>query len=69
MARRSGQIKVGRAAGALRTFLRRHTGVHIWLAGVLALFAVYWWGRSSPAAANAVSGVTQRLKDGSARRR
>lgn len=48
-------------------FFKRHLGVHIWLAGVLALFGVYWYGRSSPAAANAVSAVTQHIKDGYAR--
>ena len=48
-------------------FFRRHMGVHIWALGVLALFGVYWYGISSPAAANAVSAVTQSLKDGYAR--
>ncbi len=45
-------------------FFRRHRRVHIWALGVLALFAIYWYGISSRGAANAVSGVTQRLKDG-----
>ena len=48
----------------MRAFFKRHLGVHIWLLGVLALFALYWAGVSSPAAANAVCAVTQRLKDG-----
>lgn len=45
-------------------FLRRHRGVHIWLAVILALFAVYGYGVSSRRAANAVCAVTQRIKDG-----
>ncbi len=45
-------------------FLRRHRGVHIWLAVILALFAVYGWAVSSRAAANAFCAVTQRVKDG-----
>ena len=48
-------------------FIRRHKLVHIWAAGVLALFGAYWYGISSPGAANAVSGVTQAVKDGYAR--
>lgn len=48
-------------------FLRRHKAVHIWLAGVAALFGVYWYGISSREAADAVSAVTQRVKDGYAR--
>ena len=48
----------------MRGFLKRHKGVHIWLLGVLALFGVYWYGISSPRAANAVSGFTQGMKDG-----
>ena len=48
-------------------FFRRHQLVHIWALGVLALFGVYWYGISSRAAANAVSGATQILKDGYAR--
>ena len=51
----------------MQDFLKRHWAVHIWALGVLALFGVYWYGISSPAAANAVSGVTQTLKDGYAR--
>lgn len=51
----------------MRAFFKRHLGVHIWLAGVLSLFGIYWYGRSSPAAANAVSAVTQHVKDGYAR--
>ncbi len=51
----------------MRAFFKRHLFVHIWALGVLALFAVYWYGVSSPAAANAVSGVTQCVKDGWAR--
>ena len=34
---------------------------------MLALFGVYWYGISSPQAANAVSRATQVLKDGYAR--
>ncbi len=48
----------------MRGLLRRHRGVHIWLLGVLALFGVYWYGISSPRAANAVSSFTQGMKDG-----
>ena len=48
----------------MKNFLKRHLGVHIWALGVLALFGAYRWAIRSPAAANAVSGVTQALKDG-----
>jgi len=51
----------------MKAFLKRHWRVHTWLLGVLAIFALYWYGISSRAAANAVSGVTQRLKDGYAK--
>ena len=51
----------------MRTFFKRHLWVHIWALAVLALFCGYWYGISSPAAANAVSAVTQRVKDGYAR--
>ena len=47
-----------------KTFFKRHLLVHIWALAVLALFGLYWYGISSPAAANAVSGVTQIVKDG-----
>ena len=50
----------------MRGFLRRHRGVHIWLLGVLALFGVYWYGISSPRAANAVSSFSQGMKYGCA---
>lgn len=48
----------------VKTFFKRHLGVHIWALAVLALFLVYWIGVSNRAAANAVSGVTQVIKDG-----
>jgi len=48
----------------MRVFLKRHLGVHIWAAAVALLFAVYGYGISSSRAANAVSGLTQVLKDG-----
>ena len=51
----------------MRKFFRRHLGVHIWALAVLALFGVYWYGISSRQAANAVSAVTQGIKDGYAR--
>ncbi len=51
----------------MKAFFRRHLAVHLWALGVLALFCVYWYGISSPAAASAVSSVTQGLKDGYAR--
>lgn len=51
----------------MREFLKRHRGVHIWLLGVLAMFGVYWYGISSPQAANAISAFTQKMKDGYAR--
>ena len=51
----------------MREFLRRHRAVHLWALGVLALFCTYGCATSSPAAANAVSAVTQRIKDGWAR--
>ena len=51
----------------MRAFFKRHMGVHIWALGVLALFGAYWYGVSSRQAANAVSAVTQVIKDGYAR--
>lgn len=51
----------------MRAFFKRHMGVHIWALGVLALFGTYWYGISSRQAANAVSAVTQAVKDGYAR--
>ena len=51
----------------MKAFFKRHIGVHIWALGVLALFGVYWYGISSRQAANAVSAVTQAVKDGYAR--
>ena len=48
-------------------FIKQHKLVHIWAAGVLAVFCAYWYGASSPEAANAVSGATQTLKDGYAK--
>lgn len=47
----------------MKAFLKRHWRVHIWLLGVLGIFGIYWYGTSSRQAANAVSAVTQRLKD------
>lgn len=51
----------------MTAFLKRHWRVHIWLLGILAMFGIYWCGISSRTAANAVSAVTQSLKDGYAR--
>ena len=51
----------------MREFLKKHWAVHIWALLVAALFGLYAWGISSRAAANALSAVTQRLKDGYAR--
>ena len=48
----------------MRAFLKRHRGVHIWAMLVAALFGLYAWGISSREAANAVSAVTQAMKDG-----
>ncbi len=31
----------------MRAFFKRHLFVHIWALGVLALFAVYWYGARS----------------------
>ena len=47
----------------MTAFLKRHWRVHMWLLGDLALFGVYWYGISSREAANAVSAVTQSMKD------
>ena len=49
------------------SFLKRHKAVHIWAVLVAALFGIYAYGISSREAANAVSSVTQTLKDGYAR--
>ncbi len=51
----------------MAAFLKRHRGVHIWLAVVVAVFGLYRWGISSAAAANRVTAVTQVIKDGYAR--
>ena len=51
----------------MRVFFRRHRGVHIWALLVIGLFCLYGYGISSREAANAVSAVTQALKDGYAR--
>ena len=51
----------------MRAFLKRHRAVHIWALLVAALFGLYSWGISSRQAANAVSAVTQAMKDGYAR--
>ena len=51
----------------MRDFLKRHRWVHSWALGVLALFGLYRYGISSRQAANAVSAVTQAMKDGYAR--
>ena len=48
-------------------FWKRHRAVHIWALLVAALFGLYAWGISSREAANAVSAVTQAMKDGYAR--
>ena len=51
----------------MREFFKRHRGVHIWAAAVIALFLFYGWAISSREAANAVSAATQVIKDGYAR--
>ena len=51
----------------MRAFWKRHRAVHIWALLVAALFGLYAWGISSREAANAVSAVTQAMKDGYAR--
>ncbi len=51
----------------MRAFWKRHRAVHIWALLVAALFGLYAWGISSRRAANAVSAVTQAMKDGYAR--
>ena len=51
----------------MRAFLKRHRAVHIWALLVAALFGLYAYGISSRQAANAVSAVTQAMKDGYAR--
>ena len=52
---------------AVRDFFKRHRGVHIWAAAVIALFLFYGWAISSRETANAVSAATQIIKDGYAR--
>lgn len=51
----------------MREFFKRHRGVHIWAAAVIALFLFYGWAISSRETANAVSAATQIIKDGYAR--
>ena len=51
----------------MREFFKRHRGVHIWAAAVIALFLFYGWAISSRERANAVSAATQIIKDGYAR--
>ena len=51
----------------MRAFWKRHRAVHIWALLVAALLGLYAWGISSRRAANAVSAVTQAMKDGYAR--
>ena len=51
----------------MREFFKRHRGIHIWAAAVIALFLFYGWAISSREAANAVSAATQVIKDGYAR--
>lgn len=51
----------------MREFFKRHRGVHIWAAAVIALFLFYGWAISSRETANAVSAATQVIKDGYAR--
>lgn len=48
----------------MAAFLKRHWIVHSWLLLLAALFGFYGWAISSPASANAVTAVTQRMKDG-----
>ena len=45
-------------------FLKRHRVVHIWAAILALIFGFYRWAISSRANANAVTAVTQRIKDG-----
>ena len=35
-------------------FIKQHKLVHIWAAGVLAVFCAYWYGASSPEAASQI---------------
>jgi len=51
----------------MRAFFKRHMWVHIWALAVVAVFCLYGYAISSPRAANAVSGVTQVIKDGYAK--
>lgn len=51
----------------MKAFFKRHLAVHIWFLGTLILYGLYLLGISSRGMANAVSGVTQALKDGYAR--
>lgn len=51
----------------MRAFLKKHGKLHIWLLGVLTLHGFYWYSISSRETANAVSRVTQTLKDGYAK--
>ena len=48
----------------MREFFKRHRGVHIWAAAVIALFLFYGWAISSRETANAVYAGTQIIKNG-----
>jgi len=55
---------LSRMVAAMKAFLKRHMGIHIWLVVLALLFGFYGWATGSAAAANAVTAVTQRVKDG-----
>ena len=48
----------------MKAFFKRRLAVHIWFLAALLPYGLYLQGISSREAANAVSGITQALKDG-----
>ena len=48
----------------MKAFFKRRLAVHIWFLAALVPYGLYLLGISSREAANAVSGITQALKDG-----
>lgn len=48
----------------MKNFLKRHRVIHLWMLALVALFSFYRWAISGHGSANAVTAVTQVIKDG-----